>query len=738
MSFLSLPAQSPSSTSDTRPDYPPLFPLRNGWVGVEEGLSFSRLIFYDSLFTILSQEHWSDLVVDDIAPATNDSDTRSGLLLGEAYGVSVLYAIVSDSANDLRLLWQASGRGYDKIIPIDDNRLSPVAAIISGDSGIVAFDERDSIVYTLRAHLRAEPIVLGSNELFIVVTDLSGTSIQWIDARSGAMTGRLDLASGGDILVPRLPVGASPSSIVVTTSMPPMLYDVRMRSRGFAGRYPLERSPDFLLPLASGAVVPLRYALIFQEYPSPSYTIWGDPELRRHRLDYPSVEVIESATSIGGKVLLLGRTKGIIYDAELRLIDAVDVVGGSDPWITPMGTNAQGDSLRLLLRTSNGSAFIDYATGTPRWWSTYWKQMLIGLGVVLLLGLLVLLWRRSNSIRSVYLTLVRGRDATGIIVLSQRGKVLQMNGVSALLFGIDRVRHAGQHISHYLTRSGLSMLLDSVRTLLTIGVPFEREVVVDREGEKRTIRFRGRRLLGRFGGRSGYLIQIEDFTDAIERERLVNWASVAHHIAHEMKTPLGTIRTSADMLRADLSRVNDSGRMVTTTSRILRQSIRLREIVDDLLSIARTEELRRTEVELSLYVPSLIDDFREYLHERIELRYHPPATTLRLAIDADQIGVALRNIIDNAAQAIRPDEPGTIIVRLEDLGEEILLHVEDDGIGMSPETLERLFQPYYTEKEGGSGIGTIIIKRVVEGHGGRIDVQSLDGSGTIVRVYLPK
>jgi signal transduction histidine kinase len=75
---------------------------------------------------------------------------------------------------------------------------------------------------------------------------------------------------------------------------------------------------------------------------------------------------------------------------------------------------------------------------------------------------------------------------------------------------------------------------------------------------------------------------------------------------------------------------------------------------------------------------------------------------------------------------------------MREAGERITIIVEDNGIGMGPATLAKLFQPFYTEREGGSGIGTIIIKRVVEGHGGSIGVESTEGVGTTFTVTLPR
>ena len=338
----------------------------------------------------------------------------------------------------------------------------------------------------------------------------------------------------------------------------------------------------------------------------------------------------------------------------------------------------------------------------------------------------------------MYMNLVQGGEATGLVITGRNGRVITVNSSARKYLGIEGASPMRKHLNFAFADEHMQPVLDSCRHLLQFGESFQRELHVNRENTSYTLYIIGRPLYGRYGGTKGFIITLEDITRVIEQDRLVNWASVAHHIAHEMKTPLGVVRTSAETLRYELAGLDESPKGLTIAGRIMRQSARLREIVDDLLTVARTEELKLTEVDASLLISSLVDDMQEYIPASVDLRFHQHGNNFRIKVDADQLTIAVRNVIDNARQAIGERTGGKISVELTATEETIDILVTDNGVGMSKQTLTRLFQPYYTEKEGGSGIGTVIIKRVIEGHGGTISVESEVGVGTTFKLSLPR
>jgi signal transduction histidine kinase len=135
---------------------------------------------------------------------------------------------------------------------------------------------------------------------------------------------------------------------------------------------------------------------------------------------------------------------------------------------------------------------------------------------------------------------------------------------------------------------------------------------------------------------------------------------------------------------------------------------------------------------------SLAHDYQDILPRSVELRLIIEGERFRALVDVGQLTVALRNLIDNAWQAIGSREGGVVTIAVKETAEEIRIIVQDNGRGMSQQTLAKLFQPFYTEREGGSGIGTVIVKRVIEGHGGTVNVESAQGRGTQFILTLPR
>jgi signal transduction histidine kinase len=142
--------------------------------------------------------------------------------------------------------------------------------------------------------------------------------------------------------------------------------------------------------------------------------------------------------------------------------------------------------------------------------------------------------------------------------------------------------------------------------------------------------------------------------------------------------------------------------------------------------------------DVSLIVSSLAHDYQEIIPPSVELRLVIDGERFRASVDVGQLTVALRNLIDNAWQAIGNREGGTVTIGVKETSEEIRITVQDNGRGMSQQTLTKLFQPFYTEREGGSGIGTVIVKRVIEGHGGTVNVDSAQGRGTRFVLTIPR
>lgn len=722
-------------TGETDKDrrFPSLYRIPQGWFGIDREKETDRLLLYDRGFRELAQTQWLDLHPLDFAPLPAPWGDTAALLLARPSGATVLFRVRLTGAPELVPIWQTSERHYNTIVTVRNPVLQKnPEAVLAGDSGLTAIDMEGTQVYARNAGLLAPPLYNGTGGAELTVLERLGSSlaVSWLDAGTGNVLATRPLDAGGRALWTVIRTGPTESELVVAASDPPALYRFRRESRGFQERISIPEFPDALLPLAPGNGV----ALLYREYPAPRVLILNNSALTERRLYYPDRDIYADPFADGRFTILPGENSAAVYDGNLNYLCSVPAAGGPHPRLL----QSEPENGEYILATDAGSRIVTIREERFLWLRRTWPYILGGAIALLALWSGLSAYRRFRFIRAVYANLVQAPDSAGVVVTSGRGRVLQLNQRARMFLNIDTPVPLGRHVSSYLQPEELRPVLDSTRRLLATGEPFEIELPRTLNGNQRTLRFQGRIMFGRYGTASGYMLLAEDITASLERDRLVNWASVAHHIAHEMKTPLGTVRTTAELMRQTVARHPEPEKLAPSIQRILRQSIRLREIVDDLLTVARTESLNRMDTDLALLFSSLIDEFGEYVPPTIQLRYETRGADFRGYVDPDQLTIAIRNLLVNARQAIGERESGKITLTLHGEPERLRIVVEDNGIGMSRATLDRLFQPYYTEKEGGSGIGTIIVKRVIEGHGGAVEVESEPGAGTTFTVKLPR
>jgi len=214
-------------------------------------------------------------------------------------------------------------------------------------------------------------------------------------------------------------------------------------------------------------------------------------------------------------------------------------------------------------------------------------------------------------------------------------------------------------------------------------------------------------------------------------------------LAHEIRNPLSSIRLNMELLAEDVEAITDSGPASQTTRRarakidLVRQECdRLQKLLDDFLDFSRQEGIDPEPGNLNAEIEQLLDFFQPRADDAgIELlRYLDPELPA-VRIDRETFRSAILNLLINATQAM--DAGGQLMVRTRSAGLGVLIELIDTGPGMSPETLARVFEAFYSTKQGGSGLGLPTARKIVEAHGGNIEVESAPGRGTKVAIWLP-
>ncbi len=250
-------------------------------------------------------------------------------------------------------------------------------------------------------------------------------------------------------------------------------------------------------------------------------------------------------------------------------------------------------------------------------------------------------------------------------------------------------------------------------------------------------------------GSGGVLGAIEAFNDLTEVKRLENQVQRMHTlaalgemaatVAHEIRNPLGGIASFANLLERDLEAEDPNRKMVR---KITEGVARLNRIVSSLVSYTRPLNLNTHPVDLAQIVEEAlaffeIDAARKVPKVTIQRRF--PESPATCQVDTEQFHQVVLNLLLNAKQAM--PEGGSIEVELTSRraqdGDWALVNVRDSGIGIEADVRDKLFTPFFTTKEDGTGLGLVTSRKIVEAHGGRITVDSVPSEGTCFTIALP-
>lgn len=239
----------------------------------------------------------------------------------------------------------------------------------------------------------------------------------------------------------------------------------------------------------------------------------------------------------------------------------------------------------------------------------------------------------------------------------------------------------------------------------------------------------------------GLLILLRDITTfrrlqqlANHHDRLKDLGELAAHLAHEIRNPLGGIKGFATLLQQELKERPDLQQMATY---IVEGSDDLSQFVSQVLQYARPSQLHIENVDLI----ALIEEIKQLMqvdatwNNQIEFKIESPFSTLMVPLDSLFLKSALLNIFVNAVQAM--PNGGCLTVKIDTEGSWVTLHIDDTGIGISPENLSRIFSPFFTTKETGNGLGLAEVHKVIQMLQGSIDVQSEVGKGTQFKIKIP-
>ena len=354
---------------------------------------------------------------------------------------------------------------------------------------------------------------------------------------------------------------------------------------------------------------------------------------------------------------------------------------------------------------------------------------------------------RTERRRRLFDSVLSGVTA-GVIGLNTQGRIEVMNAAASKLLSLDEETGLDHELTQVVPEfDSLFNKLNDSNIKIT-----QQEIRLTRAGSPEILLVRMAKRLSETGLPEGFVVTFDDVTDLVSAQRMAAWGDVARRIAHEIKNPLTPIQLSAERMRRKFAPLvgDQSETLEQYTDVIIRQTNDLRRIVDEFSKFARMPEPERRTHDLFKLVSDAVV-LQQSALAPIEVTLESESKDIEADVDGTMISQALTNLIKNAGEAVvtyqkTVPEDGykpQIKVVMNSLPGATEILIEDNGIGLPSENRSRLFEPYVTHRENGTGLGLPIVKKIIEEHGGTLELLdapafSQDGRvGAMARIVLP-
>lgn len=344
--------------------------------------------------------------------------------------------------------------------------------------------------------------------------------------------------------------------------------------------------------------------------------------------------------------------------------------------------------------------------------------------------------------------------SSGLATIDAGGLVRHWNRAAAEILGVPGTTVQGRHYVDAF-QEGYETFRMRLREALEHGAEGKRYEITVRAGDGRSVPLgmSTSLLLGASGERRGVialfqdLSSVKDLEERIRRgETLAAIGELSAGIAHEIRNCLNPISGSVEVLQRELKVKGENARLLDL---IVKESERLDNFIRELLDYARERPLKAERVEAVGLASESLEIAKRHpsASAKKKVTFQKPEEPVYVHADFDQMKQVLTNLLINALESI--DQEGSVALHVrEDRrasggwgragGTRALVEIRDTGAGIAAEDLKRVFEPFFTTKQGGTGLGLAIAGRIVERHGGRLEIESRVGEGTTMRVWLPQ
>ncbi|MFH0959722.1 MAG: ATP-binding protein, partial [Pseudomonadota bacterium] len=341
--------------------------------------------------------------------------------------------------------------------------------------------------------------------------------------------------------------------------------------------------------------------------------------------------------------------------------------------------------------------------------------------------------------RRKYIQTVLKNVAAGVIAIDAEQEVTAFNQSSLRLLGLGKELHLGTHLFQQLApdvSAKLNETLIELRESESEGI--EKQLAIRPAGKTVTLLCFANILKDDVGNELGVVLVFEDLTFLVKAQRMAAWREVARRIAHEIKNPLTPIQLNAQRIRRKyLPSLGSQGNILDQCTRsIIDQVEQLKKMVNEFSKFARMPGANPIPGDLNQIISEVVALYRS-ANEQVVIQFHPDESVPIFEIDREQFKRAMMNLLDNAITAVGLAGEVQIRSEYEPILRIATISVSDSGPGIIPEDSERIFEPYFTRKPSGTGLGLTIVSAIVADHNGFIRVRNNETGGACFIVELP-
>ncbi|WP_182084512.1 PAS domain-containing sensor histidine kinase [Aureimonas sp. ME7] len=323
----------------------------------------------------------------------------------------------------------------------------------------------------------------------------------------------------------------------------------------------------------------------------------------------------------------------------------------------------------------------------------------------------------------------------GVIGVDRNGAVSMLNPSAERILSVQAAETIGHDLGHVLPG-----LQDVYRAAGQSRRHEHQEQIRHRVREReRTLNVR---VTSEEGDQGASVVTIDDITDLVDAQRSSAWADVARRIAHEIKNPLTPIQLSAERIRRRYGKLIETDREIfdRCVDTIIRQVSDIGRMVDEFSTFARMPKPKLEERDLREPLREAVF-MRELTTQSIKIEAELASEPMQGSFDLRMLSQAFGNLVKNAVESMEalPGHDGRITVRALTREGTHIVEIEDNGVGFPLEDRDRLLEPYMTTREKGTGLGLAIVRKIVEEHGGTIELDDAlhYERGALVRIRLP-